>query len=94
MNVEIDGQPMGSTLAPATNDAKATQTLRIEVVGTAPIERIDLVRSGRTATLEAGGELEFAHERELPRLARGEFHYVRVVQRDGSAAWSSPIFAD
>lgn len=92
LHVTLDGQPMGSVL-PADREA-ASDTLRIEVAGTAPIERVDLVRSGALVSLPAGDALEFSHERSVPRLVRGEFHYVRVVQRDGRAAWSSPVFAD
>ncbi len=95
LHVEIDGEPMGTTLPPAGDDAAPTQRLRIDVAASAPIERVDLVRSGRVASIPVDGDaLELAHERELPRLGRGEYHYVRVVQRDGHAAWSSPIFAD
>ncbi len=95
LHVEIDGQPMGTVLPAAGDDAAPLQRLRVEVAGTAPIERIDLVRSGRVATIPVEpDQLEVTHERELPRLGRGEYHYVRVVQRDGQAAWSSPIYAD
>ncbi len=30
--------------------------------------------------------------RSIPSLKAGEYHYVRVVQEDEGAAWSSPIF--
>jgi hypothetical protein len=59
---------------------------------TAPIERIDLVRSGRIASLEVGDSLSVELERIIPRLEPGEFHYVRIIQKDGGVAWSSPIF--
>jgi hypothetical protein len=38
--------------------------------------------------------LSLSLERKIPRLAPGEFHYVRILQEDGGMAWSSPIFAD
>jgi spore germination protein YaaH len=66
----------------------------VRVVGTAPLERIDLVRSGSVAvTAEADGEREASWTTAIPRLAEGEYAYVRVVQRDGGLAWSSPIYA-
>ena len=36
--------------------------------------------------------LRFEHTREIPRLMPGEYHYVRAVQLDGGAAWSSPVW--
>ena len=93
LNVDLDGHSMGQSL-PAQTKASEEQTLRIDVVGTADIDRIDLIRTGRIATLNSFEGSEAVVERQLPRLAPGEWHYVRVVQTDGGVAWSSPIFAD
>jgi hypothetical protein len=38
--------------------------------------------------------LSLDFERSIPRLQPGEFHYIRVIQKDGGVAWSSPIFVD
>ncbi len=35
-----------------------------------------------------------AFERELADLVAGEYVYVRAVQEDDGAAWSSPFFVD
>jgi len=91
LDVHIDGHPMGATLE--TNAEAGPSRLEVEVVASAPIDRIDLVRSGRTATLPGEGRLEWSFSREIPPLARGEYHYLRIVQQDGGVAWSSPVFA-
>jgi hypothetical protein len=65
----------------------------IDVEANAPIERVDLIRSGHIATISGEGRLALHEQREIPALQPGEYHYVRVVQVDGGAAWSSPIFA-
>ena len=88
LSVSIDETRMGGELAPGA----AHHRLRIEYEATAPIERIDLVRSGRIARLAGEGRLQLALERDIPALAVGEFHYVRILQEDGGVAWSSPIF--
>jgi len=93
LDVRLDGKPMGSILPPSPDGAPATQTLQIEVAGTAPIERIDLIRSGQIARIDAEGQEDLRLSRKIPRLGRGEYHYVRVIQSDGRTAWSSPIFA-
>jgi hypothetical protein len=89
MEVFIDETFMGSTLPEADDD----HTLRVRYEATAPIERVDLVRSGRIASLEDGDSFSLEFERKIPRLQPGEFHYVRIIQEDGGVAWSSPIFA-
>ena len=92
LDVEIDDAPMGTMLEVPEEGAPAEQRLRVEVHGTAPIERIDFIRSGKTASLDGEGRLDWEIERSIPRLQPGEYQYVRVVQKDQGAAWSSPIF--
>ena len=92
LQVSIDGQPMGSTLA--AGSGAETQTLRIRVIGHGPISQVDIIRTGITSKIDVGGQLDWSHEREIPRLAPGEYHYVRVILRNGGLAWSSPIYAD
>lgn len=94
LEVSIAGHPMGSILDAASSSGAKTQTLRIRVVGEGPISRIDIVRSGSVASVDAKGQLEWSIEREIPRLTAGEYHYVRVVEQRGGLAWSSPIYAD
>jgi hypothetical protein len=36
--------------------------------------------------------VEWKQQARIPTLAPGEYLYVRVVQRNGGAAWSSPFF--
>ena len=98
MEVSIDETPMGGRL-PAVGPGTSSSRLRIRYEATAPIERIDLVRSGALvrldlADLDSGDEplLSLDHVRTIPRLAPNEFHYVRVVESDGGVAWSSPVF--
>jgi hypothetical protein len=102
LEVSIDGHPMGSTLVgrgamdsdAASGTPAKTQTLRVRVIGEGPISRIDLVRSGSISSFDVEGQLEWSIEREIPRLAPGEYHYVRVVEQSGGLAWSSPIYSD
>ncbi|MBW2232680.1 MAG: CehA/McbA family metallohydrolase [Deltaproteobacteria bacterium] len=94
LRVELDGVPMGSLIAAPTLSDRTTQELVIDVVATSPLERVDLVRSGHVVRLPGDERLRFEHTREIPRLMPGEYHYVRAVQLDGGAAWSSPIYVD
>ncbi len=91
LHVTLDGEPMGAAVA-----ASAGRSL-LEVVVVAPetLERVDLIRSGGVArTFACGGAREFRVEEPIVRLEAGEYLYVRAVQVDGGAAWSSPFFVD
>lgn len=92
LRVRLGDRPMGSLITSSADDPD-TQVLVIDVEADAPIERIDLIRSGHSASIPGEGRLAMHERREIPKLQPGEYHYVRVVQLDGGAAWSSPIFA-
>ena len=94
LEVSVDGKPMGTILEPADAAAPSTYPLFVRVVGEGPLSHVDIIRSGRHSRIELEGELEWSLFREIPRLARGEYHYIRVVERSGAVAWSSPIFAN
>jgi hypothetical protein len=67
--------------------------LRYEIAGTAPLERLDFIRSGLTASVELPeATFDWQGEREIPNLAPGEYVYLRVLQVDGGMAWSSPFY--
>jgi hypothetical protein len=84
-------QPMGSTLDPAVLSGPVELTGR--VVGTAPLSSVDLIRTGRVVErAEANGAVDAEFGFELRELNENEYVYVRVVQIDGGAAWTSPYF--
>jgi hypothetical protein len=86
--------PMGSILTVGPGGS-ASESLYVSVTSPQPLERIDLIRSGRVVdTFELKGERDAALERRVTELRPGEYVYVRVVQRDGGAAWSSPIYIE
>lgn len=69
--------------------------LRFAVAGTAPIGRVDIIRDGGVIeALDAEGRLEWSQTLALEALAKGDYVYVRVVQVDGGAAWSSPFYGE
>ena len=101
----LDDAEMGSVVAAGDADL----TLRCRVVGTEPIERIDVIYGGRIVDPEtgasqligvvadaipAGGRRVFYFEGEVPGLEPGEYVYLRVVQQGRGVAWTSPIWAE
>jgi Protein of unknown function (DUF3604) len=87
----LDEAPMGSIVA--AGDAPRGASLRFAVAGTAPIARVDVVRSGKVVTVVAGEKRrEISTSIPLAGLRGGEYVYVRVIQEDGGAAWASPVY--
>jgi hypothetical protein len=71
--------------------------LDVIVLGTGPLERVDVVRDGEvvhTAKLEKNAsEARFHWDDPAPRkLEKASYYYVRVEQKDGQMAWASPIW--
>src|SRR5690606_11999523 len=97
LRVSLGGHEMGETvsvraLAEAAGDAEGPE-LSVRAATPAPIERVDVVHAGRVVTSAPGeGRRELALRWVAPRLRPGEYLYVRVVQEDRGAAWSSPFF--
>ena len=82
---------MGGVVSRAHGERKS-ESLFVSVIGAGPLDRLDLVRSGELVDgLALEGRLEATLHRDIADLAPGEYVYVRAVQADGGAAWSSPI---
>jgi hypothetical protein len=89
----VDGAPMGATIP--VGQTEVPHQAVVQVLGTAPLARIDLIRSGEVVGQfrDVDGNDTLASF-EIPPLRAGEYVYVRVLQEDGALAWSSPIFVD
>ncbi|MBN2370245.1 MAG: CehA/McbA family metallohydrolase [Vicinamibacteria bacterium] len=93
LRIWLDGHPMGTILSPAPDGARAHR-LRIVVAAETPLASVEIIRGdGDRREFDAGGRLDWHSEHAIPPLADQERLYVRVRQRDGGAAWSSPFFA-
>jgi len=108
LSFELDGQPIGSELDVASMPALADRrSLRIEFHGTAPVERIDIIRSNAIVHSVPGDGMDCEltwddttplDECLLPAARHCDhpfcFYYVRVIQSDREVAWASPIWID
>jgi hypothetical protein len=93
LSVTLDDQLMGAALS-AVADENATKRLIARVVATAPIAHVDIVRSGAVVEQVEVADTIANVQRDLRALRAGEYVYVRVVQENGGAAWSSPFFVE
>ena len=91
LSFEMDGRVMGAEYA--TSEAPRAA---IAVSGTDEVVRVDLIRDQcRAAGWEGGGRRDVSIEWTDPAPPAGEhYYYVRVTQRNGAYAWSSPIWVD
>lgn len=91
LQAALDGAPMGAVV-PAGDRA-----LFVRAIAPGTIERVDVVRGSEvvlTVVPADGAPREVAFEAPLEALREGEWVYVRVVQEDSGAAWSSPFFVE
>jgi hypothetical protein len=73
--------------------ATENQKIRVRAVGTGPIEAIHLIRDGKYIHKASPGTAAADFEFKDNDAAKGQhWYYVRVEQRDGELAWSSPIW--
>jgi hypothetical protein len=84
--------PMGSSIPVGPGETR-DESLFVSVLAPSPLERVDLIRSGRVVdAIQLDGERDVSVGSRVADLRPGEYVYVRVVQRDGGAAWSSPFY--
>jgi hypothetical protein len=91
----LGGHGMGSLLSVAAEGREGVLSapLFVQVIAEQPLHRIELIRSGEVVDgVLAEGRLELTLHREVHDLAPGEWLYVRAVQEDEGAGWTSPIF--
>ncbi|MFO7958474.1 MAG: hypothetical protein R6X33_15405 [Candidatus Brocadiia bacterium] len=89
LDFRVNGLPMGSELK-TDGDVE----LSVNVHGTAPVRRVDLIRgSHRLQRWEGDSERFSATLTDTP--PDGEtYYYVRVEQEDGEMLWSSPVWLE
>jgi hypothetical protein len=88
LRATLDGKPMGSTL-PATGE----HALALEIVGVKPLASVELIQNGEIIeSVPTLSQREMRLERTLGPRKPGDYVYVRVLQLDQGAAWSSPFF--
>jgi len=109
LTYRLNGYQMGSELSVGASPALAfRRRLDIEFHGTAPLDRIDIIRcntvvhsvpgEGREDVTVDWEDTEPLEAILLPPAKFCDhpfaFYYVRAVQQDGEVAWASPVWVD
>ena len=90
VQASFDGRPMGADVP--IDAQQKVHRLAWNVAGTGAIERIDVIRRGNpVVSIDAEGLRDSIGVVEIPLLEVGDYLYLRVVQEDGGAAWTSPF---
>ncbi len=104
VDVELNGHPIGSQLK-ASDQPSLRKRRKIQVMfhGVAPVERIDVIRNNKVVhrTKEASFTWEDTEPLKDVLVSGAKHHpqpfcyyYIRAVQTDHQAVWSSPIWID
>ncbi len=92
LDLRVNREPMGSAIILGSKPAE----IRVAVAGTAPLDRVEIVRGheGRyeTLILPTQGRLDLEHQVEDHTRTCPALYYLRALQSDGEMAWSSPIW--
>jgi len=92
LDPRVNGHFMGEEFRLQSNRPR---TITINAQGTAALTQIDLFRNGRIVKHWSPGRqtitnLKFVDDE--PLFARENYYYVRLTQKDGGMAWSSPTW--
>ena len=92
VDFRINGQSVGGTVRGGPFE------MSLEALGTEAITRVEVVENGKVVDTFEPGERHVTINSELPPSRVGcdglRYVYVRVCQRDGNRAWSSPIWLE
>jgi hypothetical protein len=107
IDLQVAQSPMGSELTTEKRPGLAySRHLTGYAIGTDHIQKIEIIRSGKVYTTftPEGNNYEFAIDdtdpissitldggKEKPKFV---YYYLRVLQKNGQMAWSSPIWID
>ena len=93
-NIIVDfqsgGRAMGEEFA-----ASEPPRLDVRVIGTGPVERIDVIKDNTFAYTAHPGVREVTFSYTDSEIEAGtHYYYVRVIQQDGNMAWGSPVWVN
>lgn len=91
LSFSVNGAVMGSEIAAADGEARVIEA---QVQGTAPLQRLELVKSGVVVYEQACRGMDASIDLAEADAAGPAFYYLRVFQSDGEMAWSSPVWVD
>ena len=88
VDFRVNGNLMGTTIARDT-----APKIYIKVIGTKPLESVEIIRDNLTiSTLSSRHSILETEYVDANLPAETHYYYIRVIQKDGTMAWSSPVW--
>jgi len=94
LDFKINGHMMGEEIAIKRDGGKQdTRKIKVFAAGTYRIEKIDVVRNNVDIYTHKGTiEIENFEYVDEDFIGNDSYYYIRVTQKDGEMAWTSPIW--
>ena len=91
--IVLDVRANGNTFMGGRMTAKGPVAVSIYARGVAPLKKIEVIKNGKTVhTYKGTGRTFITVFRDSRRLRNEDYIYIRVTQKNGQMAWSSPIW--
>ncbi len=89
----INGYPMGRIIEKSYLNGCQAVTIKTLAAGTERLEKVEIIRNSKVIYLKSTNDkfIEFKFA-DKPNLKEEVYYYLRITQRDGNMAWSSPIW--
>ncbi len=88
IDVRVNGRFMGEIF-----ETREKPVLEASVIGTGPIERVEVIKNNRIVYTAAGEGAELKFTYTDAAVEPGEsYYYVRVIQKNGQVGWGSPVW--
>ena len=93
LDYRIVTEDKGASLMGDIVQTKSRPKLMVRVLGTAPIQQVDVIRNNTYIHKVSPNKKEISFEYVDTSRSPGEsYYYIRAEQTDGQLAWSSPIW--
>jgi hypothetical protein len=92
LDFSVNGHPMGADVRMQPEEERV---FSMEVMGTSPLRRLELVRNGEVAYRmrpDSDDTNLTATFTDRPTDSAEDCYYMRIMQVDGHQAWSSPVW--
>lgn len=92
VNFYVNGLPMGSEVQEVTKTSR--RDIFLVVYGANILDKVEIVKNNREVHVDRPGAFDYRLEWIDSAESDTDYYYVRVTQRDGHRAWTSPVWVN
>jgi len=91
LKFEIEGNRMGSIVEHSTVSNNPV-SIFVEIHGTDLIETVEIIKNNMTILEKNPGCMDIKYDLlDEDGATKGDFYYMRIIQKNGEIAWASPV---